>query len=126
PHAAGFGGAAPPIKSSQKDAAGQYIPGAYITRSFRHKSDELIDKTDLNRSTTEFSFDSNGIFEIVSTGQVAKAGEVLAERKFSALIKVYDVWRESTQQQFVQGTISKAFGDRDDPHDAQKLACTGQ
>jgi len=117
PNASGWQGTGvPPIKSSQRNAAG-FIEGAYITRSFRYKSDELIDKTDLNRSTTEFSFDSNGIFEIVSTGQVtkiqiAKGGEVLAERKFAALVKVYDVWRESTQQQFVQGTISKALGAR--------------
>ena len=112
PNATGWaGGNVPPPTSGQKNAAGAYITGAYITRSFRYKSDELIDKTDLNRSTTEFSFDSNGVFEIVSTGQVAKTGQVLAERKYVALVKVYDVWRESTQQQFVQGTISRAVGD---------------
>jgi hypothetical protein len=120
------GGNVPPPTSGQKNAGGNYIAGAYITRSFRYKSDEMIDKTDLNRSTTEFSFDSNGIFEIVSTGQVAKVGQVLAERKFTALIKVYDVWRESTQQQFVQGTISKAYGDRTDPRDISRISCTGQ
>jgi len=106
----GWAGKPPPLKSSQKDVGGAYIPGAYITRNFRYKSDEMIDKTDLNRSTTEFSFDSNGVFEIVSTGQVAKNREVLAERKLVALVKIYDVWRESTQQQFVMGTISKAAG----------------
>ncbi|MDL5054093.1 hypothetical protein QQ056_11130, partial [Oscillatoria laete-virens NRMC-F 0139] len=99
--AANRNGKVPPLKSSQKDKGGAYIPGAYITRSFRYKSDEMIDKTDLNRSTTEFSFDSNGVFEIVSTGQVTKNHEVLAERKMVALVKIYDVWRESTQQQFV-------------------------
>jgi len=100
------------LKSSQRDAGGGFIQGAYITRNYRYKSDELIDKTDLNRSTTEFSFDSNGIFEIESVGQVIRKSEVLSERKFTALVKVYDVWRESTQQQFVQGKISKAFGVR--------------
>src|SRR6185369_3246093 len=29
--------------------------GCYVTRSFRYRSDELIDKSDLNRSTTEFA-----------------------------------------------------------------------
>ncbi|HLX61249.1 MAG TPA: hypothetical protein VKX17_08195 [Planctomycetota bacterium] len=82
--------------------------GAYITRSYRYKSDELIDKSDLNRSTTEFSFDSNGIFSITSLGQVAKDGDILSERRIDVLIKVYDVWRESTQRQFVNGTISPA------------------
>ncbi|MCY3021073.1 MAG: hypothetical protein NTW87_18825 [Planctomycetota bacterium] len=100
------------LKSSQRDAAGNFIMGAYITRNYRYKSDELIDKTDLNRSTTEFSFDSNGVFEITSVGQVVGRDTVLAERKFTALVKIYDVWRESTQAQFVQGKLSKAFGPR--------------
>ncbi|HYG78332.1 MAG TPA: hypothetical protein VEK08_25240 [Planctomycetota bacterium] len=82
--------------------------GAYIIRSFRYRAEEMIDKTDLNRSTTEFSFDSNGIYEIHSTGQMVKRGELLSERKVYALVKVYDVWRESTQQQFTQGTFSDA------------------
>ncbi len=100
------------LKSSQRDAGGNFIQGAYITRNYRYKSDDLIDKTDLNRSTTEFSFDSNGVFEIESVGQIMRKSEVLAERKVGAVVKVYDVWRESTQQQFVQGKISKAIGDR--------------
>jgi len=82
--------------------------GAYVIRSFRYRPEEMIDKTDLNRSTTEFSFDSNGIYEIHSVGQMMKRSELLAERKVQALVKVYDVWRESTQQQFTQGTFSDA------------------
>lgn len=82
--------------------------GSYVTRSFRYKSDEMLDKTDLNRSSTEFSFDSRGIYEITSTGQVARRGEVMAERKLQALVKVYDVWSESTQRDFVKGYISRA------------------
>ena len=84
--------------------------GSYFIRSMRYKSDEMIDKSDMNRSTTEFSFDSGGIYEIESVGQVVHQGEVQAERKVAALVKVYDVWRESTQAQFVQGTISLATG----------------
>jgi hypothetical protein len=118
----------PPLKSSQKDDAGQYTTGAYITRSFRYKSDELLDKTDLNRSTTEFSFDSNGIFYVAASGQVINpiTGQMLSERKLEALVKVYDVWRESTQQQFVMGTISKAVGNRSSSTDKGELSCTGQ
>ena len=83
--------------------------GAYISRNFRYKSDEMIDKTDLNRSTTEFSFDSNGIYSIESIGRVVRTGgEVASERRIDALVKVYDVWRESTQRQFVNGTFSQA------------------
>jgi len=84
--------------------------GSYFVRSLRYKSDEMIDKTDLNRSTTEFMFDSGGVYEIHSVGQVMKRGEVLAEKRLEALVKVYDVWRESTQRQFVRGTISTAEG----------------
>ena len=84
--------------------------GAYIIRSSRYKSDELIDKTDLNRSTTEFCFTSNGIFLVSSIGQVVHpvTQQLLAEHKVEAVVKVYDVWRESTQAQFVEGTISEA------------------
>ncbi len=85
--------------------SGGYV---YITRNLRYKADEMIDKTDLNRSTTEFCFDSGGIYEIQSTGQVVKDGEVRSERKFEALVQIYDVWRETTQRQFVQGTLSSA------------------
>ena len=89
--------------------------GTYITRSYRYKSDEMIDKTDLNRSTTEFSFDSRGIYEIQSSGQVVKRGELLSERKIQSLVKIYDVWTESTQNQFVNGYITRAAGDTGTP-----------
>ena len=91
---------------------GRYRGGAYIIRSQRYKSDELIDKTDLNRSTTEFSFHSNGVFQLTSTGQVLRpgTGQLLAERKLKAVVKVYDVWRESTQADFVRGEFMEAAG----------------
>ena len=82
--------------------------GSYVIRNFRYKSDEMIDKSDLNRSTTEFVFDSAGIYDIESVGQIVNSHAVLAERRIEALVKVYDVWRETTQRQFAQGTISKA------------------
>ncbi|HYG73612.1 MAG TPA: hypothetical protein VEK08_01165 [Planctomycetota bacterium] len=91
-------------------AALRSAKGAYVVRTLRYKSSELIDKTDLNRSTTEFSFDSAGIYEIQSVGQVMKRGEVLAEKKVAALVKVYSVWRESTQAQFVRGVIESPNG----------------
>ncbi len=84
--------------------------GSYMTRTFRYKADELLDKTDLNRATTEFTFDSGGIFQISSTGQIVGNGQVAAQTRVEALVQVYDVWRETTQRQFVNGTISKANG----------------
>ncbi len=86
----------------------------YIVRNMRYKADEMIDKTDLNRATTEFCFDSGGIFQIRSTGRVVKDGVVMAERKLEALVQIYDVWRETTQAQFVQGTISPAANNAPD------------
>ncbi len=77
--------------------------GAYYTRSLRYKSDEMIDKTDINRGTTEFCFTSNGLFEIESRGQVVKAGALRAERQLKATVQAYQVWRETTQLQFSQG-----------------------
>ena len=93
--------------------------GNYVVRNFRYKSDEMIDKTDLNRSTTEFCFDSHGIFEIQSTGQIVVNNTVASERKVQALVKIYDVWTESTQRQFAQGHISRATGATGTPQAGQ-------
>ena len=76
----------------------------------RVKPGELLDKSDLNIGTTELSFDAGGVFEVESTGRVYDGGSMLAEKKFSALVRVYDVWRESTQREFVAGSIDDARG----------------
>ncbi len=80
----------------------------YFVRNMRYRFGEMIDKTDINRGTTEFTMDAGGVYEIHSIGQVVRLGEVRAERKLEALVKVYDVWRESTQRQFVEGHIMNA------------------
>ena len=85
---------------------GSVDAGSYVIRSFRYKSDEMLDKTDLNRSTTEFAFDSKGIYSIESIGTITGSTGVQAERKIQALVKLYDVWSETTQRQFTQGIIS--------------------
>ena len=77
----------------------------------RVRPGELLDKTDLNVGTTEFSFDSGGVYEVESIGRVYGEGGVVSERKFNALIKIYDVWRESTQREFARGLIMKAEGE---------------
>ena len=99
----------PPVVPGNRPPATPAADGKfYFIRNMRYRFEEMIDKTDLNRSTTEFSFDSGGIFEIKSTGQVVRNGELLAERKCEALVQIYDVWRESTQRQFVEGEFSNA------------------
>ena len=94
------------IQGIDKERGTKYA--TYIIRNMRYKADEMIDKTDINRSTTEFCFDSGGIFEIRSTGRVIKDGAVIAERKVESLVQIYGVWRETTQRQFVQGIIMEA------------------
>ncbi len=84
--------------------------GAYLIRSMRYRSTELIDKSDLNCSTTELAFDSGGVYHIVSTGQVYGACGLLAERKAQTVVRIYDIWRETTQEQFARGCISVAAG----------------
>ncbi|MHC4608002.1 MAG: hypothetical protein ACYTAF_13915, partial [Planctomycetota bacterium] len=65
----------------------------------------LVDKTDLVVHSTEFCFTPMGYFEIESTGQVMPE---VAESKLSAVVRLFDAHRETTQQQFYAGT----FGDR--------------
>ncbi|MEI6231650.1 MAG: hypothetical protein WCT04_01255 [Planctomycetota bacterium] len=103
--------APPPITGKenpyQKAPNGRF----YYIRNVRYRFDEMIDKSDMNRSTTEFTMDAGGVYEIHSVGQVVLGGEVRAERKLEALVQVYDVWRESTQRQFVEGHFTKAPGE---------------
>ena len=55
--------------------------------------------------TTEFCFDSKGIFEITSLGQIKGAGEtkeVFSEAVSRSVVKVFDVYHHTTQEQFEQ------------------------
>ena len=118
---AGWGGASgsAPLSVGVFGTPPEYL-GTYVTRCFRYRSDELLDKTDLNRSTAEFSFNSGGTFELAAVGQVlAPTGSLVAEYKIESLIQSYDVWRESTQRQFVRGRISKAEGARGTTYSGQ-------
>lgn len=66
-----------------------------------------IDKTMLQMSTTEFCFNSGGYYEIESTGIIRdKTGNQTAERKLKAVVKIFDIWRQTTQAQFAQGVKS--------------------
>ncbi|MBI5367522.1 MAG: hypothetical protein HZA54_10835 [Planctomycetes bacterium] len=66
--------------------------------------------------TTEFGFASNGYFEIESLGRVlgaAGAGEparVIAEKKISTMVKVSEVFRHSTQREFVVNRVGGGSG----------------
>lgn len=68
-----------------------------------------VDKADLDTWSTEFSFRSNGYFEVDSVGRVLEnQGQtmpptlvIVAEQKVSTIIRVYDVVKHSTQKQFI-------------------------
>ncbi|KAF0240655.1 MAG: hypothetical protein FD180_4827 [Planctomycetota bacterium] len=61
-----------------------------------------IDKTDLLSATTEFCFSSMGVFVVESLGRVLdKTGQVLARHVVKAHVKAYEVWRETTESQFL-------------------------
>lgn len=63
-----------------------------------------IDKTALTVYTTEFSFNSGGHYEIESTGIARNAaGMQTATKSLRACVKLFDIWRQTTQAQFAQG-----------------------
>ncbi|MBI4244513.1 MAG: hypothetical protein HY606_10520 [Planctomycetes bacterium] len=84
-----------------------------------------VDKTDLIVNSTELCFTPMGYFEIESVGRIFKPVDELKEnqtifdaqvvrevaRKFSiGVVKIFDVYRESTQRHFMQGTVSDKSG----------------
>ncbi|MGE4619864.1 MAG: hypothetical protein AAEJ04_08675, partial [Planctomycetota bacterium] len=56
--------------------------------------------------TTEFCFDSKGIYEITSLAEITGSGssstEVFSESKRRSVVKVFDVYHHTTQEQFEQ------------------------
>ena len=82
---------------------------------YRHisksNSKDGVDKTALAVNTTELSFDSGGYYEITSVGQLRDTGgSKTAERKLVAAVRVFDIWRQTTQSQFEGGRSSVPSG----------------
>jgi len=69
--------------------------------------DELvrIDKSDIKINSTEWTFSSNGIFEIESIGRVYNAGKIMAEEKIETVVKVFDQVVYTTQEQLEKDRI---------------------
>jgi hypothetical protein len=75
-----------------------------------------VDKTDLIKNSTEFCFIPTGVFEIESQGLVLKPKEgynslespniVRGRRKIITEVKLYDICKETTQQDFYRGRPS--------------------
>ncbi len=74
------------------------------------------DKADLRIWTTEFCFNSDGCFEIESIGRVCQEANgaglmpVVAETVIRTSMKVFDVYRISTQKEFVANQIGGSSG----------------
>jgi len=79
----------------------------------------LVDKTDLLVNSTEFLFLPNGCFEIESIGRVLRAkdapdvrlasdNEIVAVHKVIAGVRLFELYRETNQSQFVRGTLTAA------------------
>ncbi|MBI5369237.1 MAG: hypothetical protein HZA54_19530, partial [Planctomycetes bacterium] len=73
----------------------------------------LIDKSDLTASSTEFCFSSMGWYEIESLGRVAVGGRAVAGATLRATVKLFDVWRATSQRDFETDRVwsDSRFGD---------------
>ncbi|MBV8878376.1 MAG: hypothetical protein JO332_00290, partial [Planctomycetaceae bacterium] len=82
----------------------------------------IVDKTDLFINSTEFCFMPTGYFEVESLGRVLRPrspkeqdaymgdNEIAAQAKVTATLKLFDMYRESTQKQFYGGTLAPQTG----------------
>ena len=64
-----------------------------------------MDKSDIKVNSTEWTFSSNGLFEIESIGRVYNAGKIMAEEKIETVVKVFDQVVYTTQEQLEKDRI---------------------
>ncbi len=81
------------------------------SNSYTADVDFMIDKFDLNPGTTEFCFSSMGYYDIESIGRVMgqdRSGtiQVFAHARILASVRVYDIWRHTTQQEFSSNQVT--------------------
>ncbi|MFA6356057.1 MAG: hypothetical protein WCY23_02995 [Candidatus Omnitrophota bacterium] len=72
---------------------------------------KYIDPADAGRGlttyTTEFCFNSGGYYEITSIGTANNpAGAAAATKRLKYAVKIFDIWRQTTQSEFETGAIS--------------------
>lgn len=82
-----------------------YNPDRHV---YRH-----VDKAQLTQYTTELSLEPTGVFQIDSAGVVAaeSTGDILARRDFQTVIRVFDTFRVTRQDQFTAGLGASASWD---------------
>ncbi len=116
-----------PSKAARKFAA--YAIGDALKANFNpnlhlnelnpdHNLHLRVDKTDLVVNSTEFTFQPTGVFQVESIGRVLRpeqrtgsgdgsAMAIVAEKKIVAEVKVFDVYRETSQRHFYAGTMKQ-------------------
>lgn len=74
---------------------------------------DLLDKSDLTASSTEFCFGSMGYYEIEALGRVAQGGRTLAHATVVSVVKLFDVFRATSQRDFETDRVwsDRRFGD---------------
>jgi hypothetical protein len=65
------------------------------------------DKSDLTVSTTEFCFCSGGHYLVESTAAIEKNSVDVATKSIRAIIKVYDIWHQTTKEDFRDEDLNK-------------------
>ncbi len=76
-----------------------------------HHLRRSIDKADLLVYTTEFCFDSNGVFTVRSLGRVTDSEFVaVAEREIEAVFRTHEVVKLSTQEDFESARVKVSAG----------------
>ena len=69
---------------------------------------KMAGKTDLSANTTEGSFNSGGYYQIYAQGKLTDGlGGTLAKKELTAIVKLFDTYKETTQEQFEQGTLTR-------------------
>ncbi len=70
---------------------------------------QTMDKSDVTVHSTEFCFEPMGAFEIASVGYVhSKDRTIVARAGLVATVRNQEVWRETTQADFLRGQFSTA------------------
>jgi hypothetical protein len=82
----------------------------------------VVDKTQLMCNSNEFAFMPTGYFEIESLGRVLRPydpqttdsylgnNHLVAQAKVTAVYKIYEMYRETSQKQFYAGTLTRSTG----------------
>jgi hypothetical protein len=69
---------------------------------------DILDSSQgLTNNTTEFCFNSGGYYEISSDGiSYDNAGNEVARKRIKAVVKIFDIWKQTTQADFENGSLS--------------------